>query len=148
MQANEKDVYFVAVKVFLEKDGKFVIFKDGFGQWDIPGGRLLKSEFETPMEEVVKRKMSEELGSNFKYTLGKPVVFMRHERVENSPGNPTVRIFAVGYQATLDEGELQMSSHHTEMLWADPNSFKPEDYFSGGWLKGVQEYMQLKGQSL
>lgn len=144
METNEKDLYFVAVKVFLEKDGKFLIFKDGFGQWDIPGGRIKKNEFNVPLEEVVTRKISEELGNNIKYTLGKPVVFMRHERVENSPGNPIVRIFAVGYQASLDNGDVEMASHHTEMLWVDPNDFKPEDYFTGGWLKGVQEYIEIQ----
>ena len=141
---NDKDLYFVAVKVLLEKDDKFLIFKDGFGQWDIPGGRIKKDEFEVPMEQIIARKIVEELGDNFKYTLGKPILFMRHERVENTPGNPTVRIFAVGYQATLDSGEPETRSHHTQMLWADPNNFKPEDYFTGGWLKGVQEYIALK----
>jgi len=56
MQTDSKDLYFVAVKVFLEKDGKFLIIKDGFGQWDIPGGRLTKSEFNVPFEQVVARK--------------------------------------------------------------------------------------------
>lgn len=141
---SDKDLYFVAVKVFLEKDGKFLILKDGFGQWDIPGGRIKKDEFETPLEEVVARKMTEELGDGVKYSLGKPVVFMRHERVEKSPGNPTVRIFAVGYIATLESGEVKMTSHHTEMLWADTKDFNPEGYFTGGWLKGVSEYLKKK----
>jgi 8-oxo-dGTP pyrophosphatase MutT (NUDIX family) len=139
----DKDLYFVAVKVFLEKDGKFLILKDGFEQWDIPGGRLKKDEFDTPLEEVVKRKLKEELGE-IDYTLGKSIVFMRHERVESVPGNPTVRIFAVGYEATLNSGEITLPSHHTEMLWADLKDFKPEDYFTGGWLKGVQEYLEIK----
>jgi 8-oxo-dGTP pyrophosphatase MutT (NUDIX family) len=140
---NGKDLYFVAVKVFLEKAGKFLIFKDGFDQWDLPGGRIKKDEFDTPLEQILARKISEELG-DIKYTLGKPVVFMRHERVEEAPGNPTVRIFAVGYQAILGEGEVKMPSHHTEMLWVDPNNFKPEDYFTDGWLKGVKEYIVLR----
>ncbi len=140
---QEKDLYFVAVKVFLEKDGKFLILKDGFEQWDIPGGRVKKDEFETPLEQIVARKMSEELGDGFKYTLGKPIVFMRHERVEAVPGNPTVRIFAIGYQVMLEEGDVKMTSHHTEMRWVSIKNFKPEGYFTGGWLKGVQEYLEL-----
>ena len=41
-----KDLYFVAVKLFLEdKDGKLFIFKDRFGEWDLPGGRLRINEF-------------------------------------------------------------------------------------------------------
>src|ERR1700722_1007184 len=94
---NEKDTYFVAVKVFLEQDGKLLILKDNFGDWDLPGGRIKKDEFEVPLDQIIKRKMSEELGDNIEYTIGKPVVFMRHERQEAAPGNPTVRIFAVGF---------------------------------------------------
>ena len=96
---TQKDTYFVAVKVFLKKDGKFLVLKDNFGDWDLPGGRIKKDEFEVPMKDVVARKIREELGDSIRYTLGKPEIMMRHERIEQSPGNPTVRIFAVGYRA-------------------------------------------------
>jgi 8-oxo-dGTP pyrophosphatase MutT (NUDIX family) len=143
---DQKDPYFVAVKVFLERDGKFLVMKDNFGQWDLPGGRIKKDEFAVPLEDIVKRKMFEEVGESVEYVLGKPIVFMRHERVEHAPGNPTVRIFALGYQAAWQSGEVVFSERHTELLWADPATFKPEDYFTGGWLKGIQEYMALKKQ--
>ena len=141
---GEKDLYFVAVKVFLENKGKLFIFQDGFGDWDLPGGRIKKDEFAVPLEQVVRRKMSEELGGGVKFKLGKPVVHIRHERVENAPGNPTVRIFAVGYKAEYEGGEIKMSSHHKQMLWVDISNFKPEDYFTGGWLNGVKEYLELR----
>lgn len=137
----DKDTYFVAVKVFLEDKGKLFIFQDGFDQWDLPGGRIKKDEFDVPLEQVIQRKMSEELGNEVKFKLGKPVVFMRHERVENWPGNPTIRIFAVGYQANYEGGEIHLASHHKQMKWVDIKDFKPESYFTGGWLKGVQEYL-------
>lgn len=138
---NGKDLYFVAIKVFVEKDGKLLIMRDNFGDWDLPGGRIKPDEFDTSMEDIVKRKMKEELGDGIEYEIGRPVVFMRHERVENAPGNPTVRIFAVGYEGKLLDGEIKLSERHPEMLWVDPKDFKPEDYFKGGWLKGVQDYL-------
>jgi len=141
---EQKETYFVAVKVFLERDGKLFIFKDNFGDWDLPGGRIKKDEFYAPLEDVVRRKMDEEIGRDVQYSLGVPAVFMRHERVEHAPGNPTVRIFAIGYPATWKEGEPRLSARHTEMQWADLAAFKPEDYFTGGWLKGVQEYLALR----
>ncbi len=144
MPTDPKDSYQLAVKVFLEKDGKFLMLKDGFGQWDIPGGRLKASEFETPFEQIIARKLSEELGNDCTYTLGKPIVFMRHERREAAPGNPTVRIFAIGYQASLTRGTIRLTSHHTELMWADPSDVTPEQYFTGGWLKGVQDYIALR----
>jgi ADP-ribose pyrophosphatase YjhB (NUDIX family) len=143
MSTIEKDSYFVAVKIFLERDGKFLVMKDNFGDWDLPGGRIKKDEFETPLEDIIARKMNQETGSDIEYKLGKPIVFLRHERVENST-NETVRIFAIGYQATWISGEVKPSQRHTKIIWADQKTFQPEDYFKGGWLKGVQDYMQIK----
>ncbi len=139
---DQKDTYFVAVKVFLKKDGKLLIMKDNFGDWDLPGGRIKPHEFETPLDDIIKRKMLEECGNEIQYSIGKPIVFMRHERIEASSGQP-VRIFAVGYEGTLESGEIQTSERHPEYLWVDPQDFKPEEYFKGGWLKGVQEYLNI-----
>jgi len=144
MSIENKDLYFVAVKVFLEHQGKLFIFKDRFGDWDLPGGRITKDEFDTPLEDIIRRKMKEEIGDDVTYSLGKPLVCMRHERIESAPGNPKVRIFAIGYPATLESGEIQLSKQHPEMCWVDPSHFRPEEYFTGGWLKGVQEYLQLR----
>jgi len=137
----DKDTYFVAVKIFFERDGKLLILKDNFGDWDLPGGRIKKDEFETPMDKIIQRKISEELGDSVVYEIGEPIVFMRHERRETIEGNPMVRIFAIGYSGILKSGEIKTSDRHPEFLWVDPDHFKPEDYFTGGWLKGVREYL-------
>lgn len=134
-----KDVYFVAVKVLLRDSDKLLITHDVFGSWDIPGGRIKPDEFEVPLEEVVARKMREELGSDVKYELGKPVVFFRHERIEKSTGEP-VRIFAVGYEAKYLGGDFQLGGNHDKYEWVNVDSFKPDQYFTGGWLKGLQDY--------
>lgn len=147
MISDEKDKYFVAVKVFLEKEGKFLVFKDNFGDWDLPGGRIKPEEFETPLEDVIRRKMLQELGGSIKYQIEKPVVFMRHQRTEKAPGTPIVRIFAIGYRAKLLEGDVKLSERHVEMFWADSKTFNPEKYFTGGWLKGVQEYLAIISKS-
>jgi len=144
MPPTPKDTYFVAVKVFLEKDRQLFIFKDRFGDWDLPGGRIKTDEFEKPLDDIIARKMKEELGENIKYSIGKPEVFMRHERQEVAEGNPTVRIFAIGYPATLLDGEIKPSSQHVETKWVNINDFNPEGYFTGGWLKGMREYLEMK----
>lgn len=143
---GNKDTYFVAVKIFLERDGKFLVMKDNFGDWDLPGGRIKKDEFEAPLESIITRKMKQEVGEAVRYKIEKPLLFFRHERVEASEGNPTVRIFAVGYPAIWEEGEITLSERHTEMLWADIKTFIPENYFKGGWLKGVQEYLFIRNE--
>jgi ADP-ribose pyrophosphatase YjhB (NUDIX family) len=146
MNIINKDLYFVAVKLFIEKDGKLFIFKDKYGDWDLPGGRIRINEFETPLEKIIERKMREELGEEISYIIGKPIVFMRHQRNEVDLDGQEVRIFAVGFEATLNSGEIKISDMHTKMEWVDIKTFKPEDYFTGGWLNGVEDYLALKNQ--
>lgn len=142
---SQKDPYFIAVKVFLEKGDEFLILKDKFGEWDLPGGRIKKFEFETPLKQIIERKMGEEIGSTIQYSVNRmPEVLMRHERVEMVPGNPTIHIFGLGYRAQLIEGQPELSEAHTEFKWVNKNDFKPEEYFKGGWLKGVQEYLLIR----
>ena len=140
-----KDLYFVAVKLFLE-DGKgnFLITKDRFGDWDLPGGRLRENDFATSLEEVAKRKMNEELGEQLQYKLLEPLIFMRHERDEvlESGDRSKRRIFAIGYRAEYLNGDINLGTNHENHEWVSIKDFKPEDYFKGGWLKGVEEYLQ------
>jgi ADP-ribose pyrophosphatase YjhB (NUDIX family) len=142
-----KDWYFVAMKVFMiDKNDRFLILKDRFGCWDLPGGRLKYDEFEKPLEKVVARKIKEELGIETKYNLGQPVIFMRHKRMENLAigGQEKVRIFAVGYEAKYLGGKINLGNNHLEYKFVPLKGFKPEKYFKGGWLKGVKEYLKIR----
>ncbi len=138
---SQKELYFVAVKLFLEHEGKLLILKDSFGHWDLPGGRIKKHEFDTNLHQIVLRKLSEELGDDVKIQFGIPTVFMRHKRDEIVGDSTEAKIFGLGYIAILESGEIKLSPAHTEMKWVDIKTFKPEEYFTGGWLKGVQEYL-------
>lgn len=135
-----KDLYFVAVKVFLRRGKELLILRDNFGDWDLPGGRIKPDEFKRPLAEIVKRKIKEELGPRVSYALGRPEVFMRHERLEN--GKTPVRIFALGFEARYAKGDIRLSPRHPEMRWVRLASFRPERFFKGGWLKGVKEYLK------
>lgn len=141
----QKDLYFVAVKVFLtDKAGRLLITRDKFGSWDLPGGRLRPQDFKTPLAQVVKRKITEELGRSVKYKLGNPAVFMRHERMERRPTGRKAkrRIFAVGYKARYLGGNIRLGKNHFKHLWVERRGFKPAKYFAGGWLTGVREYLR------
>ena len=140
---TEKDKYYVAVKVFFVKKDKLLILKDSFGGWDLPGGRLKTDEFEKPLAEIISRKMIEELGVMFKFKVKAPVVFLRHERVEAVAGNPTVRIFAIGYLGETLNEKIQLSKRHTEFRWIPIMDIHPEEYFIGGWLKGVRDFVEI-----
>jgi 8-oxo-dGTP pyrophosphatase MutT (NUDIX family) len=137
----EKDLYYVAAKLFLRNENKLLITHDIFGDWDLPGGRIRKDEFNKPIESVLERKVKEELGDQVRYTLGEPRVFFRVERQEHDREGQTVRIFGVGYDAHYEGGDIEMGKHHDQMAWVDVSTFKAEDYFTGGWLDGVKEYL-------
>ncbi len=144
---TEKDEYFVAVKIFLEDNqGRLFIFKDRFGDWDLPGGRLRQNDFNVSLNQVVRRKIKEELGSVVRYRLkSQPILFMRHERNEILADGTREkrRIFALGYQAKYVGGKIKLGKHHLKNEWVMPRKFSPEKYFIGGWLKGVKDYVHL-----
>lgn len=141
---GERELYFVAIKLLLRDGGRLLITHDIFGDWDIPGGRIKKFEFEAPLEDVIRRKMKEEIGEDIKYEIGEPKVFFRHERKEMLTGEQ-VRIFAVGYEGKYLGGEVKLGDHHDKYEWVDIKKFRPENYFTGGWLKGLQEYLENAG---
>jgi 8-oxo-dGTP diphosphatase len=144
MSLQEKDVYYVAVKLFLEQNDTFLITKDMFDDgWDLPGGRIKQNEFETPLEKVIERKIQEELGTQVQYKLGSPTVFFRHERTE-AETNTRVRIFGIGYRAQYLGGDIQLGDHHNEYSWVSIKTFNPEGYFRGGWKTGVNEYLSVR----
>ena len=68
-KGSDKDLYFVAVKLFLRDKDKLLITHDIYGAWDLPGGRLRKDEFDKPLAAVIKRKVIEEIGKRAKYKL-------------------------------------------------------------------------------
>ena len=138
---QSRDLYYVAVKAFLEDKGNLFIFKDSYGHWDIPGGRIQKREFSVPLEGILQRKIREELGASVRYRLGKPIIFMRHERKERGSN---VRIFAIGYNMTYLSGKIRLSKRHTKSIWVPIKDFNPNAYFKGGWLKGVKEYLAIR----
>jgi 8-oxo-dGTP pyrophosphatase MutT (NUDIX family) len=133
-----RDLYFVAVKILLRDGDKLLITHDIFGQWDIPGGRIQKHEFKSPLEDVLQRKILEEIG-DVQYELGEPRVFFRVERFEHS-SQSMVRIFAVGYEAQYKGGDVKLGEHHDTYEWVDVRTFDPGDYFENGWLTGIKEY--------
>jgi ADP-ribose pyrophosphatase YjhB (NUDIX family) len=143
-----KDTYFVAVKAMVRRGGDLLITHDVFGQWDLPGGRLRPEDFEAPLDAVLARKMREELGDEFRYALGDPRIFFRHERAEHGLGDRRVRIFAVGYEAEYVDGPITLGPSHDRYLWLDASRFSADDYFEGGWLSGVREYQQMIRQDM
>ena len=138
-----KENWFVAVKILLRDGNNLLVLRDTFGDGDIPGGRLRKDDFQTPLLEVLHRKVIEEIGSKVTYTIKdeNPVCTFRHERFEVGSGEVR-RIFALGFEAKYEGGEIVTGDYIESHAWIDVRTAKLEDYLEGGWLRGVEEYVR------
>ena len=141
MEINGKDVYFIAIKASIRNGNKLLVTHDIFKSWDIPGGRIKKDEFQKPLTDVLKRKLSEELGDDIQYEIVDQVTTFSVER--NEVGiETTARIFAVGYEVSYLGGAIKLGEHHDSYDWVDVNTFEPSTLFKDGWEKGLQSYLE------
>lgn len=145
MEKNGKDVYFIAVKALMRDGNKLLITHDIFKSWDIPGGRIKKDEFKKPLEDVLRRKLTEELGDDIQYEIGQIVTSFRVERNEIGIED-NARIFAVGYEVKYLGGRIALGEHHDEYQWVDVNTFQPNSIFQNGWEVGLESYLQATGK--
>lgn len=142
-QSMAKDEYLVAVKLLLRDGDKLLITHDTFGQWDLPGGRIRRDQFTTPLEEVLSGKITEELGADLKYELGDIKTTFRVEREEVGRGCEKVRIFGLGYEARYLGGEITLGEFHDMYESIDINSVNLEDYKSTtGWVHLLSDYVE------
>jgi len=140
MEINGKDVYFVAVKALIRDGGTLLITHDVFNSWDIPGGRIKKDEFQKPLVDVLKRKLSEELGDAVQYEVGGVVTTFSVERDEVGIES-RARIFAVGYEVTYLGGDIHLGENHDKYEWVNVGNFRPDSLFKDGWEKGLDTYL-------
>jgi len=129
-------IYHVGLKVLLKKGDEFLFLTDTVGKhFDLPGGRIDDAEHTIPLTEVIAREVSEELGEEIEYKLGKPAFqFRRHFR---SKGLST---FLTVYEAEYLSGEIRLSIEHSDFQWINPRKIdlKEEQFFH------KEEYLAFK----
>ena len=129
-------IYHVGLKVLLKKRDDFLFLTDAAGKhFDLPGGRIDDVEHTTPLAEVIAREVSEELGEEIKYKLGKPVFqFRRHFESKG------LHVFLTVYEAEYLSGEIKLSTEHSGLQWIAPRkvNFKEEQFFH------KEEYLAFK----
>lgn len=130
--------YQVALKILLEKDGKFLFLKVG-SFFDLPGGRIDADEHEVELEKILKREVREELGPTLKYRLGGPILqFRRHFKKKD------LHVFIVVYKAIYLSGKIDLSNEHTGFVWIDPKqkNFKKDNFFSKKEFLPFKKYFE------
>lgn len=136
-----KDEYLVAVKLLLRDGDRLLITHDIYGQWDVPGGRIRKDQFKMPLEDILKTKVAEELGSSITYEITGIKATFRVEREEVGREGEVVRIFGIGYEANLTSGEVELGEYHDKFEWINIKTADLSEYASpSGWVEQLADY--------
>jgi len=140
-------LYQVSLKVFLKNErGEVLILKaanggsyEGF--YDFPGGRIDESELETPLVEIARREIVEEVG-NIEFTIKPaPVATGRHflpSRSGNTAGNHVLYVF---FEAQFNGGSISISDEHLDHRWVKLEEVELEKHFISGLLEGAKMYL-------
>lgn len=151
---KEHDYYQLSLKVIM-KNNKGEILSLGTpnnssyaGFYDFPGGRIEKQEFTTPLTDVLKREVKEEIG-NIEYKLNPiPVSVGRHILKTKISGLAEYKhILYLFFEAHYISGDIIISNEHTGYKWFDMEKVEPEQLFKSGNLEGVNMYLNATNHS-
>lgn len=128
--------YQASLKLLLRKEDEFLLLQDTYKSLlDLPGGRINADEFSVPIEEILRREVTEELGSEITYEIKEPLFqFRRFHTPSNMPVLLTV------YEGIYTSGEIILSDEHESYQWVHKQDalFPPERYFT------EEEYVAFK----
>ncbi|HBD05761.1 TPA: hypothetical protein DCZ32_04875 [Candidatus Uhrbacteria bacterium] len=133
--------YNVGLKVLIKKGNEFLFLTNSKnGYFDLPGGRIDNNEHEKPLSEIIEREVTEELGNEFRYKLGKLIFsFRRHFE------NKNLHVFLAVYEAEYLSGDIQLSNEHDGYKWMNPKNInlKEENFFSKEEYKAFKTFFKL-----
>jgi 8-oxo-dGTP pyrophosphatase MutT (NUDIX family) len=133
-------IYWVAFRLLLKKDGKFLFLRTSQkGTLDLPGGRADIDEGKVPIKKILEREIKEELGSEIKYRLGGPALQYRRYSVKYK-----MYVLTTAYRADYISGPIFLSQEHRSYEWIDPKNYKfeEENFSSKETCSAFKEYFR------
>ena len=130
--------------LIVNNDGKVLItqepthFFDG-GKWELPGGKIAEGEEETPLEEILKREIREELGEAFRVEIGDMIDIMR--RPWNNPGAAANQVMLVVFKCRYQEGKIELSFENNDFAWITAEELHQHEFVSG-YLPVLEKYFK------
>lgn len=114
------------------------------GFHDLPGGRITWEERGLPLPAILAREIREELGVRVRFRMRQttPVAVSLHEYYSKRYRRVRYALW-VFFEAQYLGGPVAISSEHTGYLWARINKKNLRKYFTGGALKGMQNYFDM-----
>ena len=145
---KEHDYYQLSLKVIMKNNNNEILALGGLpngsfsGFNDFPGGRVGKMEFATPLTDILKREIKEEIG-DIKYKLKpKPVAVGKHLLRSSISGLPKdVHVLYLFFEANYLSGDIEISEEHTSYKWVDLNKHDSAKLFKSGNLEGINMYL-------
>jgi ADP-ribose pyrophosphatase YjhB (NUDIX family) len=70
--------YHVGLKVLVKSGDKYMLLRSSADNTiDLPGGRINENEADSQIDKIIAREVKEELGGDFKFKIGKPIITFR-----------------------------------------------------------------------
>lgn len=124
-QRKEIETFQASLKVLMRRGTKVLLLRTKRNHISLPGGRIDKGEYRLPLEKIIEREIKEELGSEARYRLGRPLFQYRRYNSRTK----TAALVTV-YDGIFFGGRIILSPEHVSYNWVDINGlvFNIQDF--------------------
>lgn len=145
---TKHDFYQVSLKLILKNDNNEILSLGGLvggsyeGYYDFPGGRINTDEFSTPLMDVLRREVVEEIGDIQYKVTPKPVAVGRHllsAKIFDLPED--VHVLYLFFEAKYIGGEIKISKEHENYKWLNLDTINLDKLFMSANLEGIKMYL-------
>lgn len=136
--ARNKALYNISLKIFLERDGEFLILTNEENKFDLPGGRIDEDEHRKSLKDIIHREIIEELGEGFRFEIGKPIMHFR--RIFDEDG---LYVFILVFSGKVLSNDIIISEEHNGYFWMKPEEIimDPDKFYSEEEYAAFSEYI-------
>ena len=108
--------FHVGIKAFIFNGDRLLKVKGNYPDlhWELPGRRVDVGEELLPADDILHREISEELGPELKYSIGRPVATWSRLLPKS-----TKYVYLIGFICKFINGEIKLSGEHSEYRWVD-----------------------------
>jgi 8-oxo-dGTP pyrophosphatase MutT (NUDIX family) len=113
--SREIQKFMVSMKAFIVDGDRLLLLQESTERkfWEMPGGRIDVGEELVPSPDILRRELTEELGSDIRYDIIGPVVTWARQ----FPKKTGEFIFFVGYACRYVSGHITLSHEHVDYRW-------------------------------
>lgn len=132
---DKNKISYIGVKgLIVNNEGKVLITQEpkhfvGGGKWELPGGKIANGEEDISLEEILKREIFEELGAQFKVSIGPIIDVMR--RPWDKEGRSADQVMLVVFKCAYDGGDIKLSDENINFAWITGNELSKYEFVSG-----------------